>query len=179
MLSSELGPVLLALILAIPVGFILSTVFKSPRKIPDESEEPYSKKHSTTTPMAAFGPGSLTSPPVHLQAPRMDLFTQEELKAYDGTGPDGKIYVAVKGTVFDVSAKADMYGPGKAYNVFAGKDASKGLGLSSVKPEDAVPDYSGLDEQGMTTLNGWYDFFQKRYNIMGTVKDLPAAVSRF
>lgn len=28
-----------------------------------------------------------------------------------------------------------MYGPGKSYNVFAGKDGSKGLGLSSLKPE--------------------------------------------
>jgi membrane-associated progesterone receptor component len=47
-----------------------------------------------------------------------------------------------------------------SYNVFAGKDASKGLGMSSVKAEDAVPDYSGLDETAMKTLDGWYDFFQ-------------------
>jgi hypothetical protein len=47
-----------------------------------------------------------------------------------------------------------------SYHVFAGKDASKGLGLSSVKPEDAVPDYSGLDETAMKTLDGWYEFFQ-------------------
>ncbi|CAG8765591.1 17036_t:CDS:2, partial [Acaulospora colombiana] len=47
-----------------------------------------------------------------------------------------------------------------SYHVFAGKDASKGLGMSSVKPEDAVPDYSGLDEAAMKTLDGWYEFFQ-------------------
>jgi len=44
--------------------------------------------------------------------------------------------------------------------VFAGKDASKGLGLSSVKPEDAVPDYSTLDEASKKTLDGWYEFYQ-------------------
>jgi hypothetical protein len=73
------------------------------------------------------------------------------------------------------SAKKDMYGPGgevfayfnlhtntrlASYHVFAGKDASKGLGLSSVKVEDAVPDYSTLDEASMKTLDGWYEFYQ-------------------
>ncbi len=36
--------------------------------------------------------------------------------------------MAIKGKVFDVSGKRDMYGPGAGYNVFAGKDASRGLG---------------------------------------------------
>lgn len=50
-----------------------------------------------------------------------------------------------------------------SYHVFAGKDASKGLGLSSVKPEDAVADYSSLDEGAMNTLDGWFDFFKCVY----------------
>ena len=36
--------------------------------------------------------------------------------------------MAIKGRVFDVSTKKEMYGKGTGYNVFAGKDASKGLG---------------------------------------------------
>ena len=64
------------------------------------------------------------------------------------------------GTIFDVSRKADVYGLGKSYNVFAGKDGSKGLGMSSLKPQDAVADYSGLDEKEMKTLDEWYDFFK-------------------
>jgi hypothetical protein len=63
------------------------------------------------------------------------------------------------GTIFDVSHKAEVYGPGKSYNVFAGKDGSKGLGMSSLKPEDAVADYSQLDEKDRKTLDDWYDFF--------------------
>lgn len=63
------------------------------------------------------------------------------------------------GTIFDVSAKADVYGPGKSYNIFAGKDGSRGLGLSSLKTEDAVADYSGLDDKNMQVLNDWHSFF--------------------
>ena len=63
------------------------------------------------------------------------------------------------GTVFDVTRKADTYGKGKSYNLFAGKDASRALGMSSLKPEDAVSDYSTLSEADMKTLNDWFDFF--------------------
>ena len=63
------------------------------------------------------------------------------------------------GTIFDVTRKGDMYGPGKSYNIFAGKDGSKGLGKSSLKVEDAVPDYSDLTEDEIHVLDHWYDFF--------------------
>jgi hypothetical protein len=63
------------------------------------------------------------------------------------------------GTIFDVSAKKDVYGPGKSYSIFAGKDGSKGLGMSSLNPEHAIPDYTGLSEGDMKVLNDWHDFF--------------------
>lgn len=50
---------------------------------------------------------------------------------------------------------AVLVAPGKGYHIFAGKDASKGLGMSSLKPEDAVPDYSSLDDKQMKVLNDW------------------------
>ncbi|KAG8901104.1 hypothetical protein FRB99_005560 [Tulasnella sp. 403] len=49
------------------------------------------------------------------------------------------------------------------------KDASKGLGLSSVKPEDAVADYSSLGPAEVKVLDDWLSFFQKRYNQIGRV----------
>jgi membrane-associated progesterone receptor component len=63
------------------------------------------------------------------------------------------------GSIFDVSHKADVYGPGKSYNVFAGKDGSKGLGMSSLKPEHAIADYSGLSDADRKVLDDWYVFF--------------------
>jgi membrane-associated progesterone receptor component len=102
--------------------------------------------------------------------------------------------VVDEGTIFDVSSKKDVYGHGRSYNIFAGKDASRGLGMSSLKPEDAVADYSGLGEKDRKVLDDWYGFFEcvvssrlflcslllymcvgcrKRYNIVGRVVDLP------
>lgn len=63
------------------------------------------------------------------------------------------------GTVFDVTPKADVYGPGKSYSIFAGKDGSRGLGMSSLKSEDAVADYSTLDEKDRKVLDDWHSFF--------------------
>lgn len=58
-----------------------------------------------------------------------------------------------------MSHKRDVYGPGKSYAIFAGKDGSRGLGLSSLKPEDAVPDWSTLDEKELKVLDDWHAFF--------------------
>lgn len=72
----------------------------------------------------------------------------------------------MKGIIFDVSPRREMYGtwmifvyelkePGKGYSVFAGKDGSRGLGMSSLKPEDAVSDYSTLNDAQLKVLNDW------------------------
>ncbi|KAH9815468.1 cytochrome b5-like heme/steroid binding domain-containing protein [Melampsora americana] len=110
-----------------------------------------------------------TEPIVSLNPPKDDPFTLQELSQYDGTDPSKPIYVAIKGIVFDVSSKAEMYGPSGSYRIFAGKDGSKGLGLSSLKPEDAIADYSSLGPSEMKVLDDWVTFFKKRYNIVGRV----------
>lgn len=43
-------------------------------------------------------------------------FTVEELKKYDGKGSDGRILVAVNGSVYDVTRGKRFYGPGKLIN---------------------------------------------------------------
>ncbi|KAI8970117.1 cytochrome b5-like heme/steroid binding domain-containing protein [Mycotypha africana] len=101
--------------------------------------------------------------------PKATPITVSELAKHDGSDPSLPIYVAIKGDVFDVSKNTASYGPGAGYNVFAGKDSSKALGMSSLKPEDCVGDYSGLTEKQMETLNQWHEFFSKRYNIVGKV----------
>ncbi|KAH8554299.1 cytochrome b5-like heme/steroid binding domain-containing protein [Umbelopsis sp. PMI_123] len=105
------------------------------------------------------------------QPPKDTPFKPSELAVYNGTDSSKPIYVAIKGVIYDVSSKPEMYGAGSGYNCFAGKDASKALGKSSLKPEECVADYSSLDEKELETLNGWVNFFQQRYNVVGKVVD--------
>jgi predicted heme/steroid binding protein len=98
-----------------------------------------------------------------------ESFTAQELQKFDGKNPDMPVYVAVKGTVFDVTSNRDMYVPGKGYSVFAGKDASKALGKSSLDLKDCVSDYSDLNAEEMATLDKWHSFYAKKYPIVGTV----------
>lgn len=53
--------------------------------------------------------------------------------------------------------------------VFAGKDASRALATSSVKPEDVRPEWSDLGPEEHKVLDQWFTFFSKRYNIVGKV----------
>lgn len=63
-------------------------------------------------------------------------FTKEQLKEFTGADPTKGIYVAIKGKVYDVSSRADFYGPGGSYHVFAGRDASRALALGSLEQAD-------------------------------------------
>lgn len=55
------------------------------------------------------------------------------------------------------------------FQVFAGHDASRALAKTSLKAEDVRPEWSDLPESEVTTLNDWFTFFSKRYNIVGIV----------
>ncbi|KAI6021517.1 cytochrome b5 [Pisolithus microcarpus] len=104
-----------------------------------------------------------------LDPPKCDPITLKELEEYDGSDPSRPIYVSIKGDVFDVTRKRDVYGKGGSYNIFAGKDGSRALGMSSLKPEDARTEMKVLDD--------WHSFFSKRYNIVRRVSDMPEAVA--
>ncbi|KAL4977013.1 cytochrome b5-like heme/steroid binding domain-containing protein [Aspergillus desertorum] len=71
--------------------------------------------------------------------------TPSELSLYDGTNPDRPIYVAVNGTIFDVSANPRMYGPGGGYHFFAGRDATRAF-VTGCFAEDLTDDLTGVEE---------------------------------
>ncbi|KAI9571186.1 cytochrome b5 [Boletus coccyginus] len=112
----------------------------------------------------------MQAPRTDLDPPKHDPFSQRQLAQYDGSDDTKPIYVSIKGDVFDVTRKRDVYGKGGSYNIFAGKD------VSSLEPKDAVPDYSTLAEDERKVLDDWHSFFSKRYNIVGRVADMPEAV---
>lgn len=76
-----------------------------------------------------------------------DPISPNDLAQYNGLDPEKPIYIAIKGRVFDVTAKREMYGKDKGYNVFAGKDASKGLG-------EFIQNFLGKERGGRRKVEG-------------------------
>ena len=76
------------------------------------------------------------------------VFAAEELRAYDGNHArtEGKVYLAVCGLVYDMSAGAKYYGPGGPYGTLAGHDATLCLAKHSLAP--ALRDAPWSAEQG-------------------------------
>lgn len=70
----------------------------------------------------------------------------------------------------DVFMKVDNRADCSLFLVFAGKDASRGLAMSSLKPENCVPEWHDLPDKEKTVLDEWFTFFSKRYNIVGKVE---------
>jgi predicted heme/steroid binding protein len=71
--------------------------------------------------------------------------TPEELAAYDGTDESKPVYLAINGTIYDVSKGRHTYGPGGSYHVFAGCDAARAY-VTGCFGEDRTPDMRGVEE---------------------------------
>ncbi|ORZ26259.1 cytochrome b5-like heme/steroid binding domain-containing protein [Lobosporangium transversale] len=144
---------------------------ESSENVVKKNEGGSTSSESTST-ASSSKPKAFALPETPLPPPNWSrIFTHEELAQHDGSKDDLPIYVAIKGTVFDVTTKKAMYGPSGGYHCFAGKDASKALGMSSLKAEDCIADYSTLSEKERKTLDDWYSFFEKRYPIVGKTGD--------
>lgn len=71
--------------------------------------------------------------------------TPTQLTLYNGTDPSLPIYLAVNGSIFDVSANRAIYGPGGSYNFFAGRDATRAF-VTGCFADDLTPDLGGVEE---------------------------------
>lgn len=71
--------------------------------------------------------------------------TPAQLSAYDGTDETKPIYLAINGTIYDVSANRRTYGPGGSYHFFAGCDASRAY-VTGCFADDRTPDMRGAEE---------------------------------
>lgn len=70
--------------------------------------------------------------------------TPAELARYDGADPALPIYLAINGTIYDVSAGARHYGPGGSYHSFAGADATRAF-VTGCFADDVTPDLRGAE----------------------------------
>eukprot|EP00466_Bigelowiella_natans_P007776 jgi/Bigna1/86955/estExt_fgenesh1_pg.C_150162 len=97
-------------------------------------------------------------------------YTRKELTYFDGT--NGKpIFIALKGIIYDVSSKAKFYGPGAMYGLFAGRDASRGLGKMSMDQQDVDdPRMDDFTEKDAESLQKWVQRFESKYPVVGKLK---------
>ena len=70
--------------------------------------------------------------------------TPEELSAFDGTDADKPLYLAINGTIYDVSNGRHIYGPGGSYHFFAGCDAARAY-VTGCFADDRTPDMRGVE----------------------------------
>ena len=77
--------------------------------------------------------------------------------------------------VFDVSARADFYGPGSGYHLFVGFDSS--VSLAKMKFDMDYRDPSkfhwsrDLNEDELNVLEEWVVKYEKTYKVIGYIKD--------
>lgn len=103
----------------------------------------------------------------------LEVFTRSQLSLYDGVSKP-LAYVGIRGYIFDVTPNLASYGPGKSYNIFVGKDATRLLGTNKLRYGDGVDELNtwsthGFTEKQQEAVDKWMDFFKKRYKIIGLV----------
>ncbi|XP_017769666.1 PREDICTED: membrane-associated progesterone receptor component 1 [Nicrophorus vespilloides] len=110
-----------------------------------------------------------TASPPEPQLPKLRRdFTVEELKKYDGTQEDGRVLVAVNGSVYDMTKGKRFYGPGGPYAAFGGKDASRGLATFNVSAStEGYDDLSDLNTEQMDSIREWEAQFKEKYDLVG------------
>lgn len=103
----------------------------------------------------------------------LPIYTRGQLAKYNGID-DPKIYVAIRGYIYDVTANSSSYGPGKGYHKLVGKDVSRLLGMNRLTLDDTEEStwYTGdLNDKQNAIVDKWILFFKKRYKIVGMVVD--------
>lgn len=98
---------------------------------------------------------------------QLGTISEEELAKYDGGDEKKPLLMAIRGNIYDVSQSRGFYGPGGAYSLFAGKDASRALAKMSFEKEDLTGDTTGLGAYELSALDDWEYKFQSKYLKVG------------
>ena len=94
--------------------------------------------------------------------------TLAELATFDGADNAKPMYIAIRGTIFDVSTGKDFYGPDGMYP-FAGRECARAFALISTDLADCNADLTGLGAMELDNLRDWTAKFEYKYPIVGRV----------
>lgn len=122
---------------------------------------------------AVFKPSVYPVVPREPPATVFRTFTPRTLLPYNGRD-NPRIYFAVRGRVFDVTHGRNFYGPGSPYENFAGRDASRGLGMGSFGEDMLTEDLDGpldkledLGPEEWGAMRDWEEQFEAKYLVVG------------
>jgi predicted heme/steroid binding protein len=111
------------------------------------SFQPNAKPQPTAVKSTSSSHTSSSLPPSAMAADPNKAWTLAELSQYNGSDTSKPLLLGCGGKVFDVSSARGFYGPGAAYGVFAGKDASRGLARMEIEYKGAdISDLSGSQQ---------------------------------
>ncbi|KDR72989.1 hypothetical protein GALMADRAFT_252370 [Galerina marginata CBS 339.88] len=132
-----------------------------------------------TTVPHEFKSGYSWMPKSHPPTVLYKVYTPKTLEPFSGRD-GGRILLAINGTVFDVTAGRNFYGPNGMYGNFAGRDASRGMAKQSFDLEMLTPIDQPLDNLGdlkqdeIDNMKGWIDHFSNKYIICGKLVENDA-----
>lgn len=104
-----------------------------------------------------------------LQDKKVKLWSKDELSKFDGSDPKKGVHLAFLGTVYDVTSNVQHYGKGAEYNIFAGKDATRGF-VTGNFALDLHDNIDGIDEAAYGQLESWKSFYKNNYPVIGRLE---------
>lgn len=105
-------------------------------------------------------------------------FYPRTLSVFNGHD-DEKIFIAIKGKVYDCTTGRSFYGPSGPYANFAGRDASRGLAMNSFELDvlrdwnQPIDDLSDLPAEAVEQLEEWVALFESKYPCIGVLLPEP------
>lgn len=101
--------------------------------------------------------------------PPSTIYTPKQLSKFTGRR-GGRVLVAVLGSVFDVTSGRQHYGPGGAYSVFAGRDATRSF-VTGKFDQDLDDNIADFTPEQFAEVVRWREFYTTHasYRFVGRV----------
>lgn len=110
-----------------------------------------------------------TPEPPKAETSKRRVFSEAELRRYDGSPGSPGLMLALLGVVYDVQRGQEYYGPGGGYSFFAGRDASRAYVTGKFEEEGLVSNVDGLSSADYLGLEEWSSFYTKDYVMVGVL----------